>query len=286
MLDSKISVYIPNYNGAEFLRSVNIPPGLDCVIMDNASTDNSVTVCKDRGFTVIQNSFTVSRVDNWIRCIEHFKNSEYDWLKWLFIGDELSPESGEMIRDAIEKNRDASLIVFEYDICSSKRKIRWKSQSSYSRHHTNAEIKEDIIHYGNIFGSPIGICLSRKAANAKLDLMELQWAADLWMCYTMSKEGYTAFYEGCVGAFNEKNRKCYSKNSSEISSYLEMLEVTRRVYIELKDEQILKEDCRKNFMTTMRKCLEHNSKSFSEILQMQLSVFKAISHKILNKVGR
>lgn len=235
---SKIAVYIPNYNGAEFLKRVFIPDGFICVVMDNVSTDDSKSVCLDRGFVFIENDLHVNRVENWIRCIEHFKISNFEWLKWLFVGDELCHNSANILKRTTTANPDVAVIVFEYDIRVDQRLYRWRSKCHSYGLLEPSSLATNVLTHGNIFGSFIGVCVSRRAVTDLIYPYDLEWVADLWLNYNAARNGGALFVSENIGVFNSNCRKFYSKKL-DIWSYIEALEVMRRIERSVNHEKSL-----------------------------------------------
>ena len=223
-----IVICIPNYNGAKELASMNVRSKYDIVVIDNASTDNSVEICREKGWKVIENVNTVDRVDNWIRCLEFFKNSDYEWMKWLFVGDELAENFDNIVDKNIEKYYDPSVIVFSYLINGKNTVSTWRC-SLESGKYTIKEISNELIKGNNIFGSPIGILVSKAAISSSknIEVNNLSWAADKLIGYYLAKTGYTVVSDDVIGEFNILTRKHFQKLSNSLEALLEEIEVLR-----------------------------------------------------------
>lgn len=233
---NKFCICIPNYNGAEWLKNLNSVEGADIIVMDNASTDDSVEVCQKKGFTVVQNVENVDRTYNWIRCLNFFKNSGYEWMKWLFVGDDLSENVVQIMHSAVEQANDASVIVFKYKISSSEGSSIWNSNLAPGLHNHKI-VSGQLIKGNNIFGSPIGTMISKRAA-ALSNIEELHgfvWAADVYMMYQISKASEIFISNQIIGTFNAAVRKHYGKLQNSVNAALEELELIRLIINENKD---------------------------------------------------
>lgn len=226
----KAAVYIPTYQSEAFISAVTIPAGMDCVVMDNHSTDGTVQAARKRGFTVVEHEETVPRTENWLRCITHFKRSEYDWMKWLFTGDELAPDLLEKLEKAVQRCPDAGIMIFPYEICSGSGKIElWQPYAEAGGHR---ESPYDAVHRyaqrGNIFGSPVGMCFRRDVETEGLEeALAFEWAADAHMAMLMARHTPVFFAEGIAGRFNSRNRMHFQRYQTAFHSTLE--DVTSRL---------------------------------------------------------
>ena len=233
---NEILICIPNYNGEQYLSKLQKADRADIVVVDNASTDNSVQICKDKDIEVIESNVTVDRTENWIRCIDYFRNSNYKWMKWLFIGDELDENAVCLMKEAIEKYPSASVIVFNYAIIDSTSEIIWRPAVNGSELR-KAEIAEMLISGKNIFGSPISTMISRNAVEKveRVELHNFRWAADVYMHYQIAKNGIIYFENQVIGKFVGTARKHYNKLQNSIWSSLEELELIRLIVSENPD---------------------------------------------------
>lgn len=226
----KIFVCIPNFNGSSYLSKLKKIDGVDIVVLDNASTDDSVRICKEKGFIVKEFKNNVDRTHNWLRCLEFFKSSDYDWMKWLFIGDKLSDDCAELMRNAIENDTNSSAVVFNYKIDNGQKCVQWKEDLKDDIIFDKA-LKKELFAGNNLFGSPIGWMFSRKSLE-NLPLANLHnfiWAADLYMIMEIIKGGNVKFVNKNIGVFNALERKHYQELSCSLTSILEEIEIIRLI---------------------------------------------------------
>lgn len=286
-MGNKIAVYIPNYNGQEFLKRVRIPENLACVVMDNCSTDASEEVSKERGFLFIKNDVFVSRVENWHRCVCHFRQSAFEWMKWLFVGDILYPEAEEVLRRGITQYPEASEIIFNYEIVlANGKRSAWSLPGEWEGYWEYPKLLERMLQEGNVFGSPIGVLISQKANFEELVIEDMEWSSDVSLCLALAKGYKVAYHKEAVGAFMASERKYYTQKRKAYLSALEDLEIQRRVVREAQTygydtEQL----ARPLILSRMRLCLEDNSVGLGEIWRFQKAVFRCMAKRLKDRLG-
>ena len=112
----KLAIYIPNFNGGGFLRRTieslkkQTYKDFDVIVIDNKSDDNSRDIAFGYGAKIIEHKDHVSRIQNWNRCLDYFRQSDYDCMKFVFSGDTLQPNC---IEEQIEKMKR-----FEFITCA------------------------------------------------------------------------------------------------------------------------------------------------------------------------
>lgn len=287
-MSNNIAIYIPNYNGASFLKNVMIPAGISCVVMDNKSTDESEEVCRERGFIFVKNDIFVPRTENWNRCINHFRKSSYHWMKWLFVGDLLKEDAGNVLEYAAQTYPDAAEIIFDYDIKleNGKSCIR-KLEDSFVGYCDYRETLQRIVQYGNVFGSPIGIMISQNANFDSVMIDDLEWSEDVSIAMQLTKERWIAYCNQNVGTFSTSSRRYYSTKRKSYISVMEDLEIQRRALnILIKYKSPIECMGKEWTLAKMRLCLEDNSVTFNGIWKLQKSVFRCVAKNILRKIEK
>lgn len=224
--NNKIAVYIPAYNSAAFISAVRIPKGVTCVVMDNHSEDGTAEAAEKRGFLVVRNDITVPRVENWLRCVRHFQSSDFDWMKWLFTGDELYENLAEEILRIGSAYPDAGMIIFRYDAFRNGQHYgTWQSLYPGTTAVDSTQAVRDYALHGNIFGSPIGICLRRGVSIPEMDVIKkYRWAADAHLAMLTARNTTVVFSEDCIGAFHYDQRKHYSTEADSFNSHYEEMD--------------------------------------------------------------
>ena len=283
---NKIAIYIPNFNGADFLKHDYIPDKCDCIVMDNNSTDDSVNISKSRGFICIENNVMVSRTDNWLRCIDHFRKQQYDWMKWLFVGDELCEESYQIMSKAVSSANNSTIIVFDYYINTGSK----KTLKSWSDHFKNGivsakDAKLSCIEKGP-FSSPICIMLSKKCNFEKIDITDLSWAADVKMLDQLIGCNNLYYCDQSIGVFNSQLRKTYSSSKRKISSYAESIYVLYSIYRDFKKTYPNVNVNGRWFQMYMIMCLTDNINTFRDFGLTVKALFRGLVKFIFKKNGR
>lgn len=282
----KLAVYIPNYNGEAFLREVFIPSECDCVVMDNCSTDNSRKICRDRSFLFVENINFVSRTENWLRCIEHFRKSEYQWMKWLFVGDELANDAYETMFTAMTEYKEAAEVIFNYQIVSKNKTAMKSLEVEKSGYWTYNEVLAEMAQHANIFGAPIAVMISK---NANFDAVKPKgffWAEDEWFALQLARDRKIAYVDKRIGKFNINQRKMYSSMRTSYKATMEEIAVQQEVVLEAKRVgELLKESDKKVFLDKILICLENNSYGVRGLWTLQKMVFRCLIKNILIAVG-
>ncbi len=110
-----ITVCIPTYNGAKYLRECLDSviqqdfPNFQILVVDDCSSDNTPSIVreymeKDNRITLKINEKNLGLVENWNECI---KSSKTDWVKFLFQDDIMKPNClSRMAEVASETNSD------------------------------------------------------------------------------------------------------------------------------------------------------------------------------------
>ena len=99
VMNPKISVCIPTYNGAAYLSECldsvvrQTFGNMEILVVDDGSSDDSIAIAQgyqrlDRRIRVIANQWHLGLVGNWNRCVE-LANGE--WIKFVFQDDHIEP---------------------------------------------------------------------------------------------------------------------------------------------------------------------------------------------------
>jgi glycosyltransferase involved in cell wall biosynthesis len=124
MKQSKTLITIPVYNEGKFISRtikscLSQTVKTQILIVDNCSTDNTIEIIdkfrkKHSHIKLIKNSHNLGRIGNWNRCLELFEESEYQYIKYVFAGDELYPECIEEVEKAFAIDTNIGAVVFPY----------------------------------------------------------------------------------------------------------------------------------------------------------------------------
>lgn len=113
---AKISVCVPTYNGAAYLRqcldSIRAQSfgDFEVVIVDDCSSDDTLAIAReyvasDARFRVERNPANLGLVGNWNRCIDIARG---EWIKFVFQDDFIDPRCLELL----VAQADGALLVF------------------------------------------------------------------------------------------------------------------------------------------------------------------------------
>ena len=117
-----VSVCVPTYNGARFLRQcldsalAQSWRDLEILVVDDGSTDESLAIARDYGrrddrVRVAVNPVNLGLVENWNRCVALARGS---WIKFLFQDDYLEPTCLSRMLDAAKG--DSALVAARREI--------------------------------------------------------------------------------------------------------------------------------------------------------------------------
>ncbi len=286
-MKSSLAIYIPNYNGESYLSKMKIFENVDYIIMDNASVDGSKKIAEERGFIFVENEKNVGRIKNWTRCIEHFRKSQYGWMKWLFIGDELCDNFLDLASKAINDYNDAAVIIFDYRLVFPNREIYKRLLVSTAGYIEYGSVPELLLTEGNIFGAPLGWMVSKKANLNCIDsniLESYPWAGDMYMAYMLVKGNRIAYCPDIVGTFSASCRKNYSVNRTSPFSIIEELEILRLIYQDNEENvSAISKKVRTFIMSKMELCIENNANTWSDVLFLIRCLIRTIVKRMLRR---
>lgn len=218
-------IYTPVFNSSKTLESTAYAQQEHHIFVDNASTDTTVPYLRNKHYHVVQNTETISRIENWNRCLNHFKDEQTaPYFKWLFSGDVLAPNYDSLIKKYTTQFPTAHLLVFEYDIYDGEKKSRWSQFKEPLLIDTETALKY-VIERGNWFGSPIGHVISRNALNYSYALGTLPFVADMRLCLDLAKNGPVAYIPESIGTFNMQHRHYYLETEQKLSSKMEEYQI-------------------------------------------------------------
>lgn len=109
-----ISVIVPVYNVEKYLRRAldSIPGGVECIVIDDGSTDGSGDICDeyaDRFRVIHQANAGVACARN--RGIEE---SSGEWVTFLDSDDYYAKDAGKLMERAVSKHPDSPVIQFNH----------------------------------------------------------------------------------------------------------------------------------------------------------------------------
>lgn len=280
---NSIAIYIPSYKGAQFLETVKIPDNCDCVVMDNNSNDNTLEVCQRRGFVLVGNNITVSRTENWLRCLEHFKASNYSWLKWLFVGDELTDCAGQLMLEATKRYASAGVIIYDYYIDLKNKRVL-KSWNNHFREGIilNVEAQKSMLEKGP-FCTPLCVMVSKHANFDVFEFYNYSWAADMLLLYSLIQTSDIAYVPQPIGHFMTRERKTYTMARKSCISYIESISVGYKIYKQFQCQYPNIPINDSWFKDVMLSALEDNCHNVTDLLKCQIGIFKSVLKLLFRK---
>jgi len=202
----KISVLIPLYNAENFIAQAiesvldQTFSDLEIIIVDNCSTDRSITIARhyesDKRVKIFQNSENIGAVRNWNQCML-YASGEY--LKFLFADDYFKKNALEEFIKPFEADPSVSLVIapreFLFDSGDTK-----KYPLSFSGFKKGSDVIKDVIsENGNTIGEPTFIMFKKKDMNIGLFNIHSLWLADLDYCLRICEKGNAfAIKEYCI----------------------------------------------------------------------------------------
>ncbi len=125
-MSEKTLIAIPTFNAEAFLArslsSTQLPGNTaDVRVIDNCSDDATLRIAKQYAarqprIAYVRNEANLGRVNNWNRCLELAVAAGYEYLKFLFAGDELLPYCIEKMEQEFDGRPDVGIISSAYII--------------------------------------------------------------------------------------------------------------------------------------------------------------------------
>lgn len=174
MFSTKTLIMIPVYNAEEFIVRT-LESCLDQTLLteiwvvDNCSTDNTQGIVKsyekkETRVRLIINNQNYGRVGNWNRCLDLFMHSEYEFLKFVFSGDEILPTCIQECENAFNIDNDIGAIAFPYEYINLKGKVTVARHKKYANTLFNSkEITRINLSEGMLLGAIICNVYAKKA---------------------------------------------------------------------------------------------------------------------------
>lgn len=187
MIAPRVSVCIPAYNGAAFLKdclgsiSTQSFSDYEVIIVDDCSTDDTREICltyaeSDPRVRYVRNAVNLGLVGNWNRCIQL---SAGTWIKFLFQDDLLRPNALTELVEAGEANK--SRLVFGRRVFNYSPEVDEERRRTYDREIelvsrlfpatgsvTAHDFSKLVLSHprNNIVGEPVAVLLRRDSFEA------------------------------------------------------------------------------------------------------------------------
>jgi glycosyltransferase involved in cell wall biosynthesis len=176
MIKSKTLIMIPVYNAEEFIEKtlkscLKQTLRTEIWVVDNCSTDKTQMIVKnhekeDTRVKLIVNNKNYGRTGNWNRCLDIFMDSEYEYIKYVFSGDEIMPQCIEESEKAFNIDDDIGAIAFPYEFIDLNGKVTIPRHEKYSNTLLNSkDITRINLSEGMLLGAIICNVYAKKAIN-------------------------------------------------------------------------------------------------------------------------
>jgi len=210
-----IKIYIPTHESEEALLTTLpsvLQQGLNpknIIIVDNCSTDRTPQLAHSFGVTLIQNPINLGRVGNWNKCLDLFRESDAEAMKFVFAGDELTNESIKVQNECL-KFADfitGSHLVNDGENRYMMRHFKKDLYLSSLESLNTAKEKEK----GNwIAGCTACPMFTKKALGDSRFDESLLWASDFKFWTELSSKNYIYYRDKITCVFNMQFRKGYN----------------------------------------------------------------------------
>mgnify|MGYP001057669228 CR=1 FL=1 len=124
-INSKTLIMVPVYNADKFITKtldscLNQTLKTEIWVVDNCSTDNTQTIVKtyqkkNTRIKLFINDKNYGRVGNWNKCLDLFMKSKFQYIKYVFSGDEIFPECIEESEKVFNIDNEIGAIAFPYE---------------------------------------------------------------------------------------------------------------------------------------------------------------------------
>ena len=274
---------IPTYNAEKYLttaiRSIkNQNEKINLLVVDNQSTDSTVDILINEGIDFVVNDENLGRIGNWNKCLDIFEESNFKWLQFCFMGDELSSNYSKEISQVIENlSNEVTTISWPYWFNNNKNEIS-KAPSKFNSDCIKSY--EDIILEvgpGNYLGAIISVLLSKESiVNNRFDEEFIGISLFYDRALTTGKSYYL---NTPITQFNQNSHKTFDFSISEHGVFET---VYLKSYLNEKYKNLLgkekHEEMKKNIFDNFIQDLIH-----VELFSLSL-IAKRYLKKLLNKI--
>ncbi len=125
----KTLICIPVFNGASYIEKsikscLSQTVQVEIWVFDNCSTDDTCEIVnqylsKHKNIKLFVNEYNLGRVGNWNRCLDRFMDSHYEYIKFLFPGDELFSGCIDKVEKIFDKYKNLGAVYFPYEFINT-----------------------------------------------------------------------------------------------------------------------------------------------------------------------
>lgn len=232
----RVAIYIPLLNGAEWCQSVELPPGVQIIAADNGSTDGADKVLESRGALVIRHERPLGRLGNWEFCLNHFRTSGADWMKFLFVGDKVSAQFVEELGRAHQAHPGVNLFLFGYRSESAEGPSEYFPAGG-ERLVPQREKLERTVTDGPWIGGFVNMVIGRAALEEPVQFPPFDWAGDFYVGLKLVLAAEVAQVPRVIGTFVAKQRQHFQKLHGTLQMHLEELWIRDYALRQLEEER-------------------------------------------------
>lgn len=172
MKSSKVLIMIPAYNCEKFIsRTLDSclaqTVQTEVWVVDNCSTDKTRDIVQTyhKKFPLIKllvNKTNLGRVGNWNRCLELFEKSDFEFIKFVFSGDEILAQCIEKVEEAYKIDKNIGAVVFPYLFVRENGKVSRDTNRRGNRLFSVKEIIDINLREGGLLGAIIADTYNKK----------------------------------------------------------------------------------------------------------------------------
>lgn len=234
---NRVLVCVPVYNAedclSDTLKSIlnQTFKKFEIFVVDNCSNDNTSEVAEhfknnfdeDNKIHIIKNKKNLGRIGNWNNCLDLFRQSDFNYLKFVFAGDTLRNNCLEKLTDVFASNSGIGLAASGYYVHSLKNKADKKVSFSKDMSFNPVEGLKAFITNSNWVGAPLACMFSKKAIEEIKFSDGIDWASD-WKFYVDVTKNNNSFYiNDALADFYVSKRKYYADNIASAAASAEEL---------------------------------------------------------------
>lgn len=295
MTNSKTLIAIPVYNAEEFIERtldscINQTLSSEIWVVDNCSTDQTKDIVKgyekqNSNIKLINNEINYGRVGNWNRCLELFMESNYQYIKFVFSGDEILPSCIEECEKAFALDNEIGAIAFPYMF------NRTDGTSSIGRHDecpnklfTAKEITYKNLAEGGLLGAIICNVYS-KAAIGEFRFDETNLGKLKFDIEVLEKS--KAYYlDKVLANFNLDSHNTFHVTNN-FHTYLEFSEVIAKEFLRISKTDMFTDKEKKYIEQRILFNTVNDQLRFMRIsnsLGIMLAIFKSVIKRIVKRI--
>src|SRR3989338_1136977 len=233
--NNEILVCVPIFNSKDDVRRTlesifnQTYRNFNVFVVDNHSTDQTVSFVqqfknefdKDGKLSLVQNQENLVRIGNWNKCLDIFKKTPHQYLKFVFAGDILERQCLEKLHSIFDQYPRLGLVASGYFVHVSDNEIKEKVSFEQPRYFTPLEALRAFLRKGNWVGAPVSCMFKREAILSRSFSGRLGWAADWKFCVDIVSRHDSFYTPELLSRFHASQRKYYSQHKTDLRSSMQ-----------------------------------------------------------------